>query len=266
MPEPSGALGLAGLKSHIFKNNLQGKGKRFVAIVSGANVNFGRMKFVADRAELGERREVLMSVVIPEVPGGCVTVCCLVCSTSAADMLFFDDASFLRFHSFIHPRAITEFAYRVGPDQTSTRSAPIFVSFLLSSKSTSGPTPEERQTAVDGLIQQLKDDDVEAWDLSNDEMSKDHVRYMLGGKTRVDGERAFMFGASHFRPTLLASHGLTLAPSGLQSSPSGRMPCTSSFTTSRTPGAASPGISRSSTIEIRAPVSHDVDPLASVQC
>jgi threonine dehydratase len=75
VPEPSGALGLAGLKAHIVKHNLQGKGKRFVAIVSGANVNFNRMKWVADRAELGERREVLMSVVIPEVPGRCVRCC-----------------------------------------------------------------------------------------------------------------------------------------------------------------------------------------------
>jgi threonine dehydratase len=66
----------------------------------------------------------------------------------------------------------------------------------LSSKSTSGPTPEERQTAVDDLLQQLKENDMEAWDLSNDEMSKDHARYMIGGKVQVDGERVFMFGAS----------------------------------------------------------------------
>lgn len=69
VPEPSGALSLAGLKSYIVKNQLQGAGKRFVAVVSGANVNFGRLKFVAERADLGERREVLMSVTIPEKPG-----------------------------------------------------------------------------------------------------------------------------------------------------------------------------------------------------
>ena len=69
VPEPSGALALAGLKSHIYKHKLQGSGKRFVAVVSGANVNFGRLKFVAERADLGERREVLMSVTIPERPG-----------------------------------------------------------------------------------------------------------------------------------------------------------------------------------------------------
>ncbi len=69
IPEPAGALSLAGLKAHIQRNNLIGAGKRFVAVISGANMNFGRLRFVAERAELGERREVLMSVKIPERPG-----------------------------------------------------------------------------------------------------------------------------------------------------------------------------------------------------
>ncbi len=69
IPEPSGALGLAGLKAHIIRNNLQGKNKRFVAVISGGNMNFGRLRFVAERAELGERREVLISVRVPERPG-----------------------------------------------------------------------------------------------------------------------------------------------------------------------------------------------------
>jgi threonine dehydratase len=82
VPEPSGALSLAGLKSHIVRNNLQGAGKRFVAVVSGANVNFGRLKFVAERADLGERREVLMSVTIPETPGAYVRPCTLVAAVA----------------------------------------------------------------------------------------------------------------------------------------------------------------------------------------
>lgn len=90
---------------------------------------------------------------------------------------------------------MTEFAYRIGADQSSNRSAPIFISFLLSSKSTSGPTPSERQTAVDDLIIKLKENSMEAWDLSNDEMSKDHARFMIGGKVAVENERVFMFGA-----------------------------------------------------------------------
>ena len=69
IPEPSGALALAGLKAHIVRNNLQGQKKRFVAVISGGNMNFSRLRFVAERAELGERREVLISVRVPERPG-----------------------------------------------------------------------------------------------------------------------------------------------------------------------------------------------------
>ena len=69
IPEPSGALALAGLKAYIVRNNLVGAQKRFVAVISGGNMNFSRLRFVAERADLGERREVLMSVKIPERPG-----------------------------------------------------------------------------------------------------------------------------------------------------------------------------------------------------
>lgn len=74
MTEPSGALGLAGLKRFIVNNNLIGAQKKFVAVVSGANMNFGRLRFVAERAEVGEGREVLLSVDIPETPGSSVIV------------------------------------------------------------------------------------------------------------------------------------------------------------------------------------------------
>lgn len=69
MCEPAGALAVAGMKRYIQKNKLQGSGQRFVASVSGANINFDRLRFVAERAELGEKREALLSVVIPETPG-----------------------------------------------------------------------------------------------------------------------------------------------------------------------------------------------------
>jgi threonine dehydratase len=67
--EPAGALALAGVKRYILDNNLVGAQKRFVAVVSGANMNFDRLRFVAERAELGEGREALLSVDIPERPG-----------------------------------------------------------------------------------------------------------------------------------------------------------------------------------------------------
>ena len=67
--EPAGALALAGLKRYIIKNKLMGAHKKFVVVVSGANMNFDRLRFVAERAELGEGREALLSVDIPEKPG-----------------------------------------------------------------------------------------------------------------------------------------------------------------------------------------------------
>ena len=67
--EPAGALAVAGMKKYIQQCNLAGSGKRFVAYASGANMNFDRLRFVAERAELGEKREALLSVVIPEEPG-----------------------------------------------------------------------------------------------------------------------------------------------------------------------------------------------------
>lgn len=74
--EPAGALSLAGLKRYIIDNNLIGAQKRFVAVVSGANMNFDRLRFVAERAELGEGREALLSVDIPERPGRLVVHRC----------------------------------------------------------------------------------------------------------------------------------------------------------------------------------------------
>ncbi|KAJ1960524.1 threonine deaminase, partial [Dipsacomyces acuminosporus] len=98
--EPSGALATAGLKKYAHTNSL--KGKALVAITSGANMNFDRLRFVAERAAIGEQKEVLLSAVIPERPG-----------------------SFIKLHDVIHPRAITEFTYRYGDSEK----AHIFVSF-----------------------------------------------------------------------------------------------------------------------------------------
>lgn len=72
VPEPSGALGVAGVKKYIQTHNLLGKNKHFVSMVSGANINFSRLRFIAERAELGEGKEAMMRVIIPEKPGACV--------------------------------------------------------------------------------------------------------------------------------------------------------------------------------------------------
>ncbi|PWN21519.1 threonine dehydratase I [Microstroma glucosiphilum] len=111
VPEPSGALSLAGLKRYIISHNLQNSGKKFACIISGANMNFSRLRFVAERAEVGDGKEVLMMVEIPEVPG-----------------------AFMKLHSHIHPRSVTEFSYRYNVTEESGSQPPtahIFLSFLL---------------------------------------------------------------------------------------------------------------------------------------
>ncbi|KAG8801743.1 hypothetical protein FRC20_011771 [Serendipita sp. 405] len=162
--EPAGALALAGLKHYIVENGLVGAGKRFVAVISGANMNFGRLRFVAERAELGEGREVLFTVEIPERPG-----------------------SFVRLHNIIHPRAVTEFVYRYSrPDK-----AHVFISFILSSNS--------REKEVQDILAELEREGMIGIDISDDELAKAHTRYLVGGCQDVEDERVFRFGTDDRR-------------------------------------------------------------------
>ncbi|TDL25955.1 threonine dehydratase I [Rickenella mellea] len=156
--EPAGALSLAGLKRYISNHKLIGAQKRFVAVVSGANMNFGRLRFVAERAELGEGREALLSVEIPEEPG-----------------------SFVALNSVIHPRAITEFIYRYS----SPNLAHVFLSFMLETN--------VRQKEVGDVLAALEAEGMKGVDISNDEMAKSHTRYMVGGCQVVPNERVFRF-------------------------------------------------------------------------
>ncbi|KAH7914155.1 tryptophan synthase beta subunit-like PLP-dependent enzyme [Hygrophoropsis aurantiaca] len=156
--EPAGALALAGLKRHIINNKLIGAQQKFVAVVSGANMNFDRLRFVAERAELGEGREALLSVEVPEKPG-----------------------SFFALHSLIHPRAITEFIYRYN----SSTVAHIFLSFKLDTSS--------RAKEVPLVLAALKEEGMTGFDISDDEMAKSHARYMVGGCQIVPNERLFRF-------------------------------------------------------------------------
>ncbi|KAI0245582.1 tryptophan synthase beta subunit-like PLP-dependent enzyme [Lactifluus subvellereus] len=156
--EPAGALALAGLKRYIADNQLIGSGKKFVAVISGANMNFDRLRFVAERAALGEGREALLSVDIPERPG-----------------------SFFALHTVIHPRAVTEFIYRYNaPDR-----AHVFLSFQLETT--------ERAKEVADVLAELERGGMKGHDISDDEMAKSHARYMIGGASNVPNERVFRF-------------------------------------------------------------------------
>lgn len=153
--EPSGALSLAGMKKYIQLHNIQGE--RLAHILSGANLNFHGLRYVSERCELGEKREALLAVVIPEQKG-----------------------SFLKFCQLLGGRSVTEFNYRYGDKEK----ACIFVGVSL----TRGDV--ERQEIID----ELSADGYHVVDLSDDEMAKLHVRYMVGGRpSKPLNERLFSF-------------------------------------------------------------------------
>ncbi|MGE6915270.1 threonine ammonia-lyase, biosynthetic [Achromobacter kerstersii] len=152
--EPAGALAVAGLKKYVERENAQGLS--MVAITSGANMNFDRMRFVADRAEVGEAREAVFAVTVPEERG-----------------------SFRRFCRVIGQRSVTEFNYRIADAHT----AHIFVSMQIA----------RRGDAAD-IMAALQEQGFSASDLTNNEVSKQHIRYMVGGRSPLaGGERLFRF-------------------------------------------------------------------------
>jgi threonine dehydratase len=139
--EPAGALAVAGMKEYVKRNNLHGK--TMVGIASGANMNFDRLRFVAERAEIGEKREAVLAVTIPEKPG-----------------------SFKKFCRLLSGRSITEFNYRYSDPQ----SAHIFVGIAINDNN-----------APSQLVEMLKANDLPALDLSDNEVAKLHLRHLVGG-------------------------------------------------------------------------------------
>ena len=153
--EPAGALAVAGMKRYQQENS--DTGQTWVAIDSGANMNFDRLRHVAERAELGERREALIAVTIPERPG-----------------------SFRQFCKLVGTRGITEFNYRFSdPD-----SAHVFVGVQMLSG----------EQEKDELMQALQQHDYPVLDMTDNEMAKIHIRYMVGGRVvGVKDERLYRF-------------------------------------------------------------------------
>jgi len=144
--EPAGALALAGLKKYVEREGIQGQ--QLLAVLSGANTNFDRLRYISERTEIGEQREAIISVTIPEKPG-----------------------AFRRFCSALGRRNITEFNYRYS----SARDARVFV----------GVTVEPGGRDLDELIARLEDKGYTCEDLTDNEMAKLHIRYMVGGRAPV---------------------------------------------------------------------------------
>jgi threonine dehydratase len=139
--EPAGALAVAGAKAYVARSGV--RGKRLVAVASGANTNFDRLRFVAERAEVGEYREAILAVTIPEKPG-----------------------SFKKFCATLGARNITEFNYRIADP----REAHVFVGVEVHNRD---------ETAK--IVKVLGRQQLKTLDLSDDEMAKLHVRHMVGG-------------------------------------------------------------------------------------
>ena len=152
--EPAGALGVAAIKQYAEKHRL--KGQTFVAITCGANMNFDRLRFVAERAEFGEQREALFAVTIPEARG-----------------------SFKRFCELIGPRSVTEFNYRISDQHL----AHVFVGLAI-----------QRRDEAGRIARQFSKQGFANVDLTDDELAKEHVRHMVGGRSELArDERLFRF-------------------------------------------------------------------------
>ena len=142
IPEPAGALALAGMKQYIAREQI--RDRELIAIFSGANVNFDRLRHIAELAALGESREAIIAATIPERPG-----------------------SFNEFCQALGPRLITEFNYRYADHSE----AHVFAGVQL----------RHGKDEKDKLLEHLRDKGFAVEDLSKNEMAKMHVRYMVGG-------------------------------------------------------------------------------------
>ena len=177
--EPSGAVAVAGLKKWAAQQ--QAKGLTLINIISGANMNFDRLRYIAERTEIGEQREGLLAVTIPEVPG-----------------------AFLNFCTLLGNQNVTEFSYRYQ----SAAQAQIFVGVELSGG----------RAQLDALIAKLRGEGYDTENLTDNELAKSHLRYMIGGASAaVVGERLFRFGFPerpgallHFLQTLGTKNNISL--------------------------------------------------------
>ncbi len=164
--EPAGALSVAGLKKYVAVNDATDQ--HLIAVTTGANVNFDRLRHIAERAEIGEQREALLAVNIPEQPG-----------------------SFRHFCEMLGKRAVTEFNYRYSD----SRSANVFVGVQLA----------DGQVERQQIISDLENSEFTVEDLTDNEMAKLHVRHMVGGSSQsIENEMLYRFEFPE-RPGALAT-------------------------------------------------------------
>ena len=155
MLEPAGALGVAGLKKYVLEHQIENQ--QLIAISSGANINFDRLRHVAERAEIGEKREAIFGVTIPERPN-----------------------SFKEFCQALGDRSITEFNYRYSD----SAKAQVFTGVKISNGDI------EKQL----IMEELQNQHYQVLDLSDNELAKVHLRFMVGGHAQsIHDERLYRF-------------------------------------------------------------------------
>jgi threonine dehydratase len=153
--EPAGALAVAGIKKYVARENCSER--TLVAVNCGANMNFDRLRYVAERADIGAQREALFAVQMPEEPG-----------------------SFLRFCELLGDRSVTEFSYRYSD----VKAAQVFVSLAL----------KQGRPERDALLSTIAAAGFAVRDMTDNEMAKLHVRYMVGGHAQgLSNERLYRF-------------------------------------------------------------------------
>ncbi|WP_246860516.1 threonine ammonia-lyase, biosynthetic [Noviherbaspirillum sp. UKPF54] len=175
--EPSGALALAGAKEYIERSKAGKKplkNETLVTIACGANMNFDRLRFVAERAEVGEAREAVFAVTIPEERG-----------------------SFKRFCELIGPRNVTEFSYRISDE----KEAHVFVGLQIASREEPGK-----------ITKNFEKHGFRSIDLTHDELAKQHVRHLVGGKSPLAHDELLYRFEFPERPGALMRFLASMAP------------------------------------------------------
>jgi threonine dehydratase len=180
--EPAGALAVAAIKQYVAEHKT--KGETYAAILCGANMNFDRLRFVAERAEVGEEREALFAVTIPEQPGSLRRFCELIGQLPS-------------FGGSKTPRNVTEFNYRMS-DQAK---AHVFVGL------TTGVKGESSKIAT-----HFTKHGFEAIDLTHDELAKEHLRHMVGGHSSLAHEERILRFEFPERPGALMKFLLAMRP------------------------------------------------------
>ena len=180
--EPAGALAVAAIKQYVAEHKTTGE--TYAAILCGANMNFDRLRFVAERAEVGEEREALFAVTIPEQPGSLRRFCELIGKLPS-------------FGGSKSPRNVTEFNYRMS-DQAK---AHVFVGL------TTGVKGESNKIAS-----HFTKNGFEAIDLTHDELAKEHIRHMVGGHSSLAHEERLLRFEFPERPGALMKFLLAMRP------------------------------------------------------